>query len=58
MRTKIDIFYKSDKLSYRIIAKILKNYSYEVYKRGLLTEFNLKNNVDNVNDLSTMHKLK
>lgn len=57
MRCKVTIFYKEDKLLYRIIAKLLNKYSYEVYRRGILDGFNSNNNVDNVNDLSTMHKL-
>lgn len=57
MRCKVTIFYKEDKLLYRIIAKILNKYSYEVYRRGILEGFNYNSNVDNVNDLSTMHKL-
>lgn len=57
MRCKVTIFYKEDKLLYRIIAKILNEYSYEVYRRGILEGFNYSNNVDNVNDLSTIHKL-
>lgn len=57
MRCKVTIFYKKDKLLYRIIAKLLNKYSYEVYKRGILDGFNANRNVDNVNDLSTMHKL-
>ena len=58
MRCKVTIFYKEDKLLYRIIAKILNEYSYEVYRRGILEGFNYSNNVDNVNDLSTIHKLR
>lgn len=57
MRCKITIFYKEDKLLYRIIAKILNKYSCEVYRRGILEGFNYNSNVDNVNDLSTIHKL-
>ncbi len=57
MRCKVTIFYKEDKLLYRIIAKLLNKYSYEVYRRGILDGFNSNSNVDNVNDLSTMHKL-
>lgn len=57
MRCKVIIFYKKDKLLYRIIAKLLNKYSYEVYKRGILDGFNANRNVDNVNDLSTIHKL-
>ena len=57
MRCKVTIFYKEDKLLYRIIAKLLNKYSYEVYRRGILEGFNYSNNVDNVNDLSTIHKL-
>ena len=57
MRCKVTIFYKDDKLLYRIIAKILNKYSYEVYRRGILKGFISNSNVDNVNDLSTMHKL-
>ncbi len=57
MRCKVTIFYKKDKLLYRIIAKLLNKYSYEVYKRGILDGFNANRNVDNVNDLSTIHKL-
>ncbi len=58
MRCKVTIFYKEDKLLYRIIAKILNKYSYEVYRRGILKGFNSNRNVDNVNDLSTIHKLE
>ncbi len=58
MRCKVTIFYKDDKLLYRIIAKILNKYSYEVYRRGILEGFNSNRNVDNVNDLSTIHKLE
>lgn len=58
MRCKIIIFYKEDKLLYRIIAKLLNKYSYEIYRRGILEGFNSNSNVDNVNDLSTIHKLK
>ena len=57
MRCKVTIFYKEDKLLYRIIAKLLNKYSYEVYRRGILDGFNSNSNVDNVNDLSTIHKL-
>lgn len=57
MRCKVTIFFKDDKLLYRIIAKILNNYSYEVYRRGILEGFNFNSDVDNVNDLSTIHKL-
>ena len=57
MRCKVTIFYKEDKLLYRIIAKLLNKYSYEVYRRGILDGFNANRNVDNVNDLSTIHKL-
>ena len=57
MRCKVTIFYKKDKLLYRIIAKLLNKYSYEVYRRGILDGFNANRNVDNVNDLSTIHKL-
>lgn len=58
MRCKVTIFYKNDKLLYRIIARLLNKYSYEVYKRGILEGFNSNSNVDNVNDLSTIHKLR
>ena len=58
MRCKVTIFYKNDKLLYRIIARLLNKYSYEVYRRGILEGFNSNSNVDNVNDLSTIHKLK
>ena len=57
MRCKVTIFYKNDKLLYRIIARLLNKYSYEVYKRGILEGFNSNSNVDNVNDLSTIYKL-
>ncbi|MCI8546298.1 MAG: hypothetical protein HFJ44_03605 [Clostridia bacterium] len=57
MRCKVTIFYKEDKLLYRVIEKILNKYSYEVYRRGILKGFISNSNVDNVNDLSTMHKL-
>ena len=56
MRCKVTIFYKEDKLLYRVIEKILNKYSYEVYRRGILKGFISNSNVDNVNDLSTMHK--
>ncbi len=58
MGCKVTIFYKEDKLRYRIIVRLLNKYSYEVYKRGILEGFNYNSNVDNVNDLSTIHKLK
>ena len=57
MRCKVTIFYKEDKLLYRVIEKILNKYSYEVYRRVILKGFISNSNVDNVNDLSTMHKL-
>lgn len=57
MRCKVTIFYKEDKLLYRVIEKILNKYSYEVYRRGILKGFISNSNVDNVNDLSTMHRL-
>lgn len=57
MRGKVTVFYKKDKLIYRMITKILNKYSYEVYRRGIADGFNFISNVDNVNDLSTIHKL-
>lgn len=53
---KIHIFDKEDKLLYRILVNILKKYSYEVYRRGVSKAFDWNNNVDDVNDLSTMYK--
>ena len=58
MRRKVTVFYKKDKLLYRMITKILNKYSYEVYRRGIVYGFNFISNVDNVNDLSTIHKLE
>ena len=57
MRCKVTIFYIEDNLLYRVVEKILNKYSYEVYRRGILKGFISNSNVDNVNDLSTMHKL-
>lgn len=55
---RVSIFNKKDKLLYKIIEKVLKKYSHEVYRRGLLAGLNWNSNVDNVNDLSTTHRLE
>lgn len=53
---KVYIFDEKDKLIYKILVKILRKYSYEIYRRGLSKAFDWDNSVDNVNDSSTIYK--
>ncbi len=41
----------------KILFCIFKRYTIKIYKKGIIDSFNWSNNVDNVNDLSTTHKL-
>ena len=42
----------------KLLSYIFKTYTNKVYRKGIADGFNWKENVDNVNDLSTIHKLE
>lgn len=48
---------KDLKFKDKILLYIFKKYTYNIYKKGTKDSFNFFN-VDNVNDLSTLKKLK
>lgn len=41
----------------KILKKIFIKYTEKIYRNGVIDGFNWNNNVDKVNDLSTIHKI-